>query len=72
MSKWISVKDRLPDEDEKILFLTNNKQYRLGKRMCKYWVCDNDASSNSAVAYITSEITHWMSLPEPPKEEQND
>ena len=57
--KWISVEERLPEEDTEAL------AYRSGNiavefRWAKCW--ENDALSNCTV-------THWMPLPEPPKGE---
>ena len=55
MSEWISVKDRLPEEG-----LANIK--------CGGWCwwegydCDNDEE-------IRVDVTHWMMLPDPPKED---
>lgn len=58
-SEWISVDERLPDENGR--FLTVDK---IGDMMVCYWekhfgwfasVCNKNA------------ITHWMPLPEPPK-----
>ena len=59
-AEWISVEERLPDENGR--FLTVDKK---GDMMVCYWekhfgwfamVCNKNA------------ITHWMPLPEPPKE----
>jgi hypothetical protein len=58
-AEWISVEERLPDENGR--FLTVDK---IGDMMVCYWekhfgwfaiVCNKNA------------ITHWMPLPEPPK-----
>jgi hypothetical protein len=62
VQEWISVKDRLPDEDG--WYLTYRGEYggicivhykvlkTKGKWMCKW-----------------EEVTHWMPLPQPPKGE---
>lgn len=59
-TEWISVEERLPDENGR--FLTVDKK---GDMMVCFWekhfgwfamVCNKNA------------ITHWMPLPEPPKE----
>lgn len=59
MQKWISVKDRLPEYDTRVI------------------ACCTDGHVASMHAYgkwfyecgiITDNVTHWMPLPEPPKE----
>ena len=57
VQEWISVKDRLPNIDEQCLLCIEN-------RITKYrWV---------AIGYFHTNydeyVTHWMPLPEPPKE----
>ncbi len=61
--EWISVKDRLPEEGQKVLtylgeFDGCRTNYLI---LCPYpiWAC----------LLETEEVTHWMLLPEPPKEE---
>ena len=62
LNKWISVKDRLPEEKQSVLvhyvdgwmpiaFLLNGKWYQSGGETS--WLS----------------VTHWMPLPEAPKEE---
>ena len=71
--QWISVKDRLPEDDTKVLVLTPKGRMRVARvtvphqRINKrydpleawWWVDGFDRSVNA---------THWMPLPEPPKE----
>lgn len=66
-SKWISVEERLPDAGEKVMIrgVKNGMQIgafsgitRPGKNRRWLW------KKNTIL-----EVTHWMSLPEPPKEE---
>jgi len=69
MSEWISVKDRLPDDDE--------NYYEAVLVYCVYGGC-----KECDVAYLTTTknwldekcnaqipVTHWMPLPEPPKDQ---
>lgn len=83
MADWISVKKRLPDEEEKYYLC-----YVKGGYPCLcLWTDDRFGLRN---VYINSEkkfggewgwsvhtkpkydeITHWMPLPEPPKEAQD-
>lgn len=76
MSKWISVKDRLPDRDgltddetEYVLVCENTETGYQNVSVCGYektgwsdW--DNFGTINSGL------ITHWMPLPEAPKEDE--
>lgn len=61
--KWISVKERLPDSNDMVLIcdkfgvgLAWFERHR-GKNL--YWNSDTGIIKN---------VTHWMPLPEPPKE----
>ena len=61
---WISVKDRLPEEDKEVL--AYNGAYMIiaayATNPTKYWY--------TITGSVTRTITHWMPLPEPPKEEK--
>lgn len=71
-SQWISVKDRLPyDSDESVLVIANGKfrNITLDKAFelaCYYkddgWVLESYPDMENV------RVTHWMPLPEPPKE----
>ena len=61
--EWISVKDRLPDVGRDVLFVRENKSYGVG------------AYSDTYLDFFSGQfpvkgVTHWMPLPEPPKEVQ--
>jgi Protein of unknown function (DUF551) len=65
MSEWISVKERLPAGGIEEVVLTYdefNGIHDLGTylRRSRYWVCEIGESNP----------THWMPLPEPPKESE--
>lgn len=78
MSKWISVKDRMPnvnkteyDYESVYVIATNGKVVRpmiyeracvRGKRVYRWKWCGDKV-------YDYSDITHWMKLPEPPEDE---
>jgi len=70
MTEWISCKDKTPPQDEKILF-TDGKivecgQYDYNKVFNKYdFIVADIWVENSSLMY---NITHWMPLPQPPKE----
>lgn len=62
MSNWISIKDRLPSDREKVL-VTDGMQIciafiqSLNKRFTQINTWDD---------WIHESITHWQPLPEPP------
>ena len=69
--QWISVKDRLPEKKSDVLML-----FEFGNMAVGYWH-DGDEDCTFWCAYTDdgfytdcdSEPTHWMPLPEPPKED---
>ena len=77
MPRWISVKERLPEEEESVFvvrkFLGVKGQvppstyteiaYRIGDR----WVADSD--EYKIARHRHTDPLYWMPLPEPPKEE---
>nr|DAI64216.1 MAG TPA: Protein of unknown function (DUF551) [Caudoviricetes sp.] len=88
-AEWISVKDRMPEEDDDVLILVRETEYygiHKEKRAVYRWVftgwrvddvwattychghrkIDEEAKTQLNCEY---EVTHWMPLPEPPKEE---
>src|SRR4051812_39210431 len=70
MSQWISVKDRMPEREQKIIFTDGNiveygaldKIYYY-KKECRFYIAELWNENN----YILDNVTHWMPLPEPPK-----
>lgn len=85
MSEWISVKDRLPEIYDKdpdwsktVLFYTIQGHMHSGYRYkgkpqtsfydddwsAPYWL---DESEN--LSFEEDEVTYWMPMPEPPKED---
>ena len=73
MSEWISVKDRLPDENDiNDYLITDGKRCFVGFycRKAKGW---NNFTLGWIQEYYADgevddiEITQWMPLPEPPK-----
>ena len=61
VQEWISVKDRLPDDDEVVIICTDKNFVYAGELIGDTWFLDNDS--------WTATVTHWMPLPEPPKGE---
>ena len=64
MSDWVSVKDRLPDDGTRVLCYCRGNQYDIChfQKKRKTWF---DRSWNG---YAQGYVTHWMPLPELPKE----
>ena len=61
--KWISVEDRLPIEPQECLIVLYGQVYTA-------WAFgDGDFETSSGVVWNADEVTHWMPLPEPPKED---
>lgn len=67
--EWISVEDGLPESRAEVLFYVNELgQIELGK----YNGCANKWIVPNCVVYYANGfnwVTHWMPLPEPPKEQ---
>ncbi len=69
MSKWISVKDKLPDNYVEVLYFCINdngtKEIMIGHRDKGYWThCCMFYSTLFLNDLVT--VTHWMPLPEMP------
>lgn len=73
MSEWISVKDRLPEEDVSVLVFGSSGlfigSYDYGnKYMESYWSSEKYKHIECTEDY--EPVTHWMPLPQPPKDLQ--
>lgn len=72
MGEWISTKDRLPELDKLVLGYTDDKKifivelsnYGFFKKELKF----STQAEFEDWLFELDEITHWMPLPEPPKE----
>lgn len=60
--EWISVKDRLPEKDIAVLACIDKGQYRTPMISCVSYY------GEWITLKKTEKVTHWMPLPEPPKE----
>lgn len=67
MSKWISVKDRLPEPDEHKEYLTTCEFG--GTFVEGYFELDGEVGWWSDHFGTEFPVTHWMPLPEPPEVE---
>jgi hypothetical protein len=59
--EWVSVKDRLPELFENVL------TYDCDGKIFINWL-EEITEMKSYFAYGSKTVTHWMPLPEPPKE----
>lgn len=69
--KWISVEDRLPeshDEKADCFHVTDGEFIWMAYYACKEWQFAQ--CTNSPYVIDWTDITHWMPIPEPPKEEE--
>ena len=66
MAEWISVKERLP-EDGKVLCVRKSEAFR-GRRYVDILNVDHGYFMDGAFVVSDGNVTHWMPLPEPPKE----
>ena len=65
VSKWISCKEKMPDDGINVLIYAGNRMISLAwydKDMGYFYICDSDYKYNSL------DVTHWQPLPEPPKD----
>ena len=78
MPQWVSVKERMPEEGQivltsceqgKMFLLRKVSEEFLGGTLLWKYCCgyDKDLVDGESYSY---EITHWMPLPEAPKEEK--
>lgn len=66
MSEWISVKDNLPKKNQPVLCF-----YKFEPESPNV-IADNIYMGGGLFMSETSKVTHWMPLPKPPKETNNE
>ena len=61
---WISTKDRLPEDGERVLIYTKYEDIIVAKyySLRGVWRSPEDVEEE----YTNNEVTHWMPLPKPP------
>lgn len=71
-SEWISVKDRMPENNDSVLCYCENitiqggTTHTVGSCDCGFWFLQNGVGVQS-YPNREWEVTHWMALPEPPE-----
>jgi len=63
MNEWISIKERLPESHDDMLLRDGEDTYYIG-----WWRKDAESWDSYEHGWIRANITHWMPLPEPPKD----
>ena len=63
VQEWISVKDRLPDDNDRVIAFRPNEPEISAYKYCFMWGWSVKASLKHRG------ITHWMDMPQPPKGE---
>ena len=76
MSDWISVEDELPEQVYTDYIVWPHPMATYGDSYTAEYIGDGSWLINEEDSYSTYERqyspTHWMPLPEPPKESKND
>lgn len=71
MSEWISVKDRLPEPEKKVVVVS--RDLRTGKIDIHLDMLSKKKRSGNQTWYVSpglrSEVIYWLNIPEPPKGE---
>ena len=67
MSEWISVKDRLPEPGRYVACIAKRNPF--SRFMPMVARIEKNGWANLITEQYISEVTHWMPLPEPPKED---
>jgi hypothetical protein len=75
-NKWISVKDRLPEDGENVLVYNDDNSedfipYFTGYFHGGMWYSSYALYEEENFLEVPSIVTHWMPLPEPPKDQQH-
>ena len=63
--RWIPVAERLPEDDDDVLIMSS------GSISMGYYSIYNEYWADYINVY-NSDVTHWMPLPEEPKEDANE
>jgi hypothetical protein len=68
MSEWISVKDRLPKDGQRVLYYFHYVGVHAGNYAREL---DDDGYMHDVFygkdGFLSDDVTHWMPFPDPPK-----
>lgn len=72
VQEWISAKDRLPEEGEYVLCVLKGFNYGGKIQVCKFVPADKFKDKPYFEHFRNGfpSVTHWMPLPQPPKEKR--
>lgn len=70
--KWISVKDRLPEDGQSCIYVIHIPKKNEWKLDYGEWQAEENVFYGEYIDYrdLNWTLTHWMPLPEPPKENE--
>jgi Protein of unknown function (DUF551) len=74
MDEWISVKDRLPDYNQEVLFVSGKNEVSVGIRFqyqegVDIWASNEGIYFNDSIQQEWAVCKYWMPLPSKPDEE---
>ena len=64
VNRWIPCSERMPDKNESVLCFCRAEITEV-----LYWNGSSWHSTDANKGYLSGFVTHWMPLPEPPREE---
>jgi hypothetical protein len=71
-AKWISCKDKMPEDNTSVLFVyvseNGIKSVHYGYHQTLKGLGSSWAKPSGGWQYCDDDVTHWQPLPEPPKE----
>ena len=70
--KWIGVKEELPVKQFRVIVRTGHNMVAAGWRSYHVDVKGGELWEVDGAHNYRNDVTHWMPLPEPPKEETNE
>ena len=68
MSEWISVKDKMPQPGRYVACIAKRNPF--SRFMPMVARIEKNGWANPITEQYISEVTHWLPLPEPPKEDK--
>ena len=81
MAEWISIKDRLPEENTRVLICTQwgdvwmasyYSECRIAQKLFSPAHWDVETLRGGGIDFKATDVTHWMPLPGlPEKEDEN-